>query len=71
MFPFSHFMGNASFQSQLESSLVRSGPRSLAYAEPNKYAIKQQILAAHEVSAGPACIVIVLSALPGASGGLF
>ena len=70
MFPFPNFMG-ASFQSQLESGLSRSGPRSLAYAESNKYAIKQQILTTHQVRSSFACVVTVLSALQGARGDRF
>lgn len=58
MFPsFPNFMGNGvSFQSQLDAAIVRSGPRSLAYVEPNKYAVKSQILTAHEVR--PYCVYV-------------
>ena len=46
---FSFMNSGNSFQSQLESSMVRSGPRALAYADSNRYIIKKQILAAHQV----------------------
>lgn len=50
MFPFPTYdTGNNSFRSELESSLTRGGPSGLAYAEANKYALKQQLLETNEV----------------------
>ena len=50
MFPYETYSGsNGSFRSELESSLTRGGPAGLAYAEANKYSLKQQLLDVHEV----------------------
>jgi hypothetical protein len=56
MFPFPNFLGESSFKAQLEASLVRGGAGRLAYAETNKYEIKQQVLNVHEVRTSCAII---------------